>query len=307
MKTPSSYVTNTHSQISDGNNLGCARQLSEESEDKESTKLSFLSSSMRLKDLTNSVFSTVQRCFLVSFFHGGRLGNSDLVNHQTNTALGDDVRDRVTQLDEHHNVGSGDAQHGEDVDDRVGAPRDDSPPLDTLDEVTDGRVGFCVGGVSKSNKKSLDDVQERQHGANPVGPAGSKVVFAQDEFTRVSNGNHGSRGDSKRCGLGLDFIGGQLHDENNLDEEKWNGKEPIHVTVGVIEGIGSGRNSSGSIPFVGFGPRVEDSHVVVSCDESDQSRDDQSTLELLMNARLRCKRLCEEMAVEVVRLIRRKE
>merc|ERR1712242_151941 len=40
-----------------------------------------------------------------------RLGICDLVDHEADTALGDNVRDAVAKLDRHHSIGGGDAEH----------------------------------------------------------------------------------------------------------------------------------------------------------------------------------------------------
>merc|ERR1712218_150697 len=42
-----------------------------------------------------------------------RLGICDLVDHEADTALGDNVRNAIAKLDRHHSVGGGDAEHRE--------------------------------------------------------------------------------------------------------------------------------------------------------------------------------------------------
>merc|ERR1719432_344015 len=51
-----------------------------------------------------------------------RLGIGDLVDHEADTALGNDIRDAVADLDGHHSIGCGDSKHREEVHYRVGAP-----------------------------------------------------------------------------------------------------------------------------------------------------------------------------------------
>merc|ERR1719261_1813976 len=75
-----------------------------------------------------------------------RLGDGDLVDHQTNTALRDDVRAAVTDLDREHGVRSADVEHREQVHDRVGAPTDNGDQLDVLDQTFHDGVGLGVGG-----------------------------------------------------------------------------------------------------------------------------------------------------------------
>merc|ERR1712157_12821 len=85
------------------------------------------------------------------------------------------------------------SKHGEDINNRVGTPRDYSPPLHSLNEVAYLRIAFRVGCISKSYQKFLDDVQERNDCSDPEEPTPSKVVFGQNKFSRVSNSNHKGR------------------------------------------------------------------------------------------------------------------
>merc|ERR1712238_644660 len=117
------------------------------------------------------ISSLQQGSFLTgTLLHGRCLRHTDLINHETDPTLRDDIRDGVSQLDVNLDGIPLDAEHGEDVDDRVGTPRNDGPPLDTLDEITDMRITFTVGGITKANQKSVDNVHERDHGSNPKGP-----------------------------------------------------------------------------------------------------------------------------------------
>ena len=162
------------------------------------------------------------------------------------------------------------------------APRDDGPPLNALNKVTNGRIGFSLGGVVESNEESLDNVQERNHGTDPVDPASTKTVVAHCEFSGVSDRDHGSTGNSKSGCFRSRFIGGQLHDEDDFNEKKWNGKKPVHVTVRVVERFCGSRKFTFGGPFVSFGPRIEDTKIMVGRNEGDQSGDDQCTLVLLV-------------------------
>merc|ERR1712139_1464 len=62
------------------------------------------------------------------------LGDGDLVDHQADTTLRDDVRAAVTDLDREHGVRSADVEHRGQVHDRVGAPTDNGDQLDVLDQ-----------------------------------------------------------------------------------------------------------------------------------------------------------------------------
>merc|ERR1712238_206827 len=134
-------------------------------------------------------------------------GHTDLINHQSNTTLRNDIRDGVSQLDVDLDRITLDAEHGEDVDDWVGTPRNDRPDLNTLDKTTHMRITFTVGGITQSDKESLDDVTERDHGSNPKGPTSTEMVTGNHEFTGIAKDDHESRCDTQ-CGcLRLGFIG----------------------------------------------------------------------------------------------------
>merc|ERR1719272_571889 len=140
-----------------------------------------------------------ERSFFVSILERKRLRDGDLVNQQTNTTLGDDIRYRVSQLNTDDGIGTGDSHHREDINDRVRAPSDDSPPLHALNKFTDGRISFRLGGVIESHEESLDNVEERQHSTNPVDPTTTQIVFAHKEFSRIADCDHGSTSNSQ-CG-----------------------------------------------------------------------------------------------------------
>merc|ERR1711865_266408 len=116
----------------------------------------------------NYLIRSVQRClFTGSDLDGSGLGHGDLINHETNTTLGDNIRHTVSQLDVDLDRIPLNAEHGEDVDDGVGTPRNDRPDLNTLDETTHMRITFTVGRITQSDQESLDNVTEGDHGRNP--------------------------------------------------------------------------------------------------------------------------------------------
>merc|ERR1719408_582426 len=61
------------------------------------------------------------------------LHRGDAEDQQTNTALRDDVREAVAQLDADNGLRAGGAEHGDDVHERVGQPREHGHPLGRLD------------------------------------------------------------------------------------------------------------------------------------------------------------------------------
>ena len=68
----------------------------------------------------SNTISTIQRALSVlSFLEGCGLGHSNLVDQQTNTALGDNIGHRVSQLNKNHHVATTDSKHGKYVDNWV--------------------------------------------------------------------------------------------------------------------------------------------------------------------------------------------
>merc|ERR1740139_43817 len=190
--------------------------------------MTYFGNSSRRWILTVVVFiyliGSVQRSFLAgTFLDGGSLGHRNLINHQTNTTLRDDIRYAVSELDVHNNAASTDAKHREDVDNRVGTPRDDSPPLDTLDKITNMRISFKVGSIAKTNEECVDDVHEWDHRSRPEFPSCSQIVSRGDKFTGVSQDNHQDRGSTQSDALVLGFIGRKLHDQNDFNQKKRHG------------------------------------------------------------------------------------
>merc|ERR1719454_1386327 len=62
------------------------------------------------------------------------LGICDGVDHKADTALGDDVGDAVAHLDGHNGMGTGEANHWEDVHNWVSQPAHNCPVLGTCDQ-----------------------------------------------------------------------------------------------------------------------------------------------------------------------------
>lgn len=262
--------------------------------------------------------------FLAGSGHdGGRLGAGDGVDQQTHSALGNDIRDRVSELNGDDGTGSGDTNHGEDVDNGVSvverkkkeerrrnhigvsepaillvmiippvpsfyvrAPRNDGGELGPDNESPDLGVRFGVGGVLESHQEGVDNVDKGNHGGGPPEPTRAQLRCIQDDFSGISEDNHECRGGSEGDGFGACFVGVEFHDENDFNEQEGDGQEPIHVTVGVIKGDTGSRERSIRVPFVGFDPGVEDSEIVIGGNEGDQSSNDQGALVALGDASL---------------------
>merc|ERR1719502_2382444 len=214
------------------------------------------------------------------------LGVSDLVDHKANTALGDDVGDAVADLDGDNRLGSGDAQHWEQVDNWVGAPRDHSHHLGSGDLAGNSLVLLSSSGGSQADQELVDDVQEEGHGDEPAHPARSQVT-SHDQLTIVARHNHQGSTQAQAPSLGAELRSWQLHHQQDLDQEQRHSQEPVHVSVGIVEWHtsqlwrthlqGTSLHRASSV-LVGINPRVEDSDVVVGSDEGHQARDDHSRL-----------------------------
>merc|ERR1712161_154751 len=99
--------------------------------------------SQSVNTFINNLIGSVQRCFFTGpDLDRGSLGHGDLINHETDTTLGNNVGDGVSQLDVDLDRITLNAEHREDIDDGVGTPRNDGPPLDTLDEITNMWIRF---------------------------------------------------------------------------------------------------------------------------------------------------------------------
>merc|ERR1711893_223760 len=92
-----------------------------------------------------------------------RLGIGNLVDEQAHATLRDDVRGTVADLDADHGLGSRDAQHREEVHDRICAPADHSHQLSCLDLVLHNTIGLTLSGLAQAHQQLLDDVQEEGH------------------------------------------------------------------------------------------------------------------------------------------------
>merc|ERR1711965_61137 len=211
----------------------------------------------------------------------GRLGVGDLIDGQTYSALGNDIRDAIANLDAHHCVCSVDAQHWEEVHDWVCAPADHRHHLCSLDLAFDHWICLAVGGIRKANEEFVHNVQEEHHGNEPAHPPWGQVA-SDDQFAIVARNNHQSSSHSQGLGLIVVVPLVKLHHQENLDEQQRHSQEPVHVTVSIVEwdtsqfwGVelhGTTGNFSWRMLVCAY-PRVEDTHVMVRSDEGHQTRD----------------------------------
>jgi len=171
------------------------------------------------------------------------LGISDEVHEVTDTALGDHVRHSVSHL---NSSGGGSAEsssavgavteHGEEVDDGIGAPRDHSGVAGHLDEAPDGSWLVFLG-LLQADEERVNDEGERNHRDTPEDPAGAVLARA---LAGVSKGDHQNGGHSEVCATRGCLLRGKAHHEHDLDEQEGDGQEPVYVAVRVVEGETSG-------------------------------------------------------------------
>jgi len=217
------------------------------------------------------------------------LGVRDLVDHEANTALGDDVGGAVTDLDADDGVGGIDAQHGEEVHDGVGAPRDHGHDLSGLDLAADHWVSLGIGGCGQTDEELVDDVQEKSHGHEPAHPARGQVA-GHDELSVITGDDHEGGAEAEGPGLAAEGLVIEFHHQEDLDQQKGHGQEPVHVSVCIVErhtGQGWGPSVHGTTfqlacgVVVSINPGVENTDVMVSRNERDQTGNDTCGLVLV--------------------------
>merc|ERR1719506_3097921 len=150
----------------------------------------------------------------------GRLGIRDLVDDEANTALGDDIRDAIANLDVDDRAASTKANHWEQVDNWVCAPADNSPHLGLLDLALDDWVLLLGCSSGKANQELVHNIQEEAHGDGPANPARCEVT-GHDQLTIVATDDHQGRTEAKCLCLCREDIVRELHDEKNLNQEEW--------------------------------------------------------------------------------------
>jgi len=100
----------------------------------------------------------------------------DLVDGQTNAALGNDIGGAIANLDTHDSMRSIDAHHWEEVHDGVCAPADHCHHLCGLDLGLNDWVSLTVCGFRQANEELIHDVQEEEHGNEPAHPTWGEVA-----------------------------------------------------------------------------------------------------------------------------------
>merc|ERR1712176_752675 len=196
----------------------------------------------------------------VTALHSG-LGASDVVDEEADAALGDHVRHGVADLDGDHGASGetslasgGSRQHWHDVDDGVGAPRDDGCPACPLDLIADS-LWLRILGLLEAVEEGVHDVAEWEHRQSPVGPAGGSITGA---LAWVAVEDHEAGEDAEAQALLLGLLWGQLHHEHDLDQEEGHGEQPVHVAVGIVEGVAGGGVAQLGAALVGVDDTLDD-------------------------------------------------
>jgi len=89
--------------------------------------------------------------------------------------------------------GTADAHHLHNVDTWVGQPRDGGQEAGLADQST-CTLRLSLGGCAQTDEELEEHVAERQHRKSPPHPAALRVIL---DLTRVAQGNHCRRGNSK--------------------------------------------------------------------------------------------------------------
>merc|ERR1711904_319787 len=94
----------------------------------------------------------------------------------------------------------------------------------------------------------------------------------------MAKNHHIHRGDTQRPALAHRFRRRQSHNENQLDEEQWDGQNPVHIPIGIVER--RTREAAHVVALLrvelhveSIIPGVEDAEVVVGRDEGHQAGD----------------------------------
>ena len=74
-----------------------------------------------------------------------------------------------------------------------------------------------------------------------------------------------------------------LHHQDNFNQQKRDGQQPIHVPVGIVEWHTSRLNGEFIVPTIRFDPRIKNTHVMVGSDERDQAGNDERRFVLFMH------------------------
>merc|ERR1719388_220083 len=212
-----------------------------------------------------------RRCYFVQqrplLFNLALLGGNR-PNQDPEDRFGYDVRNRIPDLLAGCRRHTGDTEHLDDVHEGIGQPGDDREPASVPRE---GRDRWCLllRGFTQPNGQLRHNIEERNHGEEPPEPAAARIGL---DLAWIAKSHHHRRGDTQRPALAHRFRGWQSHDEDELDKKKRDGQNPVHIPIGIIERRTGQTNRVVARLLVELHlecviPRVEDSEVVVGCDE----------------------------------------
>mmetsp|Transcript_53677 Transcript_53677/g.142736 ORF Transcript_53677/g.142736 Transcript_53677/m.142736 type:complete len:304 (-) Transcript_53677:100-1011(-) len=194
-------------------------------------------------------------------------------DHHPEHGLGGHIRRRVPHLLVHHRLRPPRPQALHDVHRRILHPGHHR-------EVPGNRhqphhaARLPRGGPAQGAHEHDDHEEEGDHGAGE--PEKSRAVLGL-LVARVAEGDHQHAGEAQGGGQAHGVAVGEAHDEDELDEQEGHGEEPVHVPVGVVEGLpGEGDlvvPVDAESDVEGGRPGVEDADVVVGGDEGDDPGD----------------------------------
>merc|ERR1719492_501905 len=204
--------------------------------------------------------------------------SGDGPDQDTEDRLGDDVRNRVPDLLASCCRNARDSHHLDDVHKGIGQPGNDRKPASVSRERCD-RFPTCGGQLLRSctqpNSELLHDIQEWNHGKQPPHPPTLRIVL---DLAGIAKSHHDRRGDTQIPALGYRLLSWQPHDQDQLDEEERDCKNPVDISIGIIEGLTREENlilGPHVLHVEGIIPGIENSEVVVCRDGGHQPSDGQ--------------------------------
>merc|ERR1712088_951558 len=158
-------------------------------------------------------------------------------DQDTEDRFGDDVRNRVSDLLASCRRDARDSHHLDDVHEGISQPGNDRKPASVPRERCD-RFTMCGGQLisscTQTDGELLHNVQEWNHGKEPPHPSALRIVL---DLARIAKSHHDRRGDTQIPALLHRLLSWQPHDQDQLDEEEWDSKNPVDISIGIVEGL----------------------------------------------------------------------
>jgi hypothetical protein len=133
--------------------------------------------------------------------------------------------------------------------------------------------GLLLDDVSQLREEYIQEIKERQRAEEAPETARSEEARVGADLAGVAERDHECRGKAELECRVTAFTLRQVHHEDQLNDEERDGKEPINVPVGIVEGLArrlihAGGLLEGISPF----PAIENAPVVVAGDKHNERR-----------------------------------